>query len=854
MFISKLFKHWTYQVFSPGTVLREKYEAFKYLLTHDKRAHELIAELEEIYHNNIKVDFKVIEDKHKELSYCVSRMIDELSRMSPLRYLNLRDYFKKFDFYIRFMLAPAEYDFAPPYTILLNEIPSDGNKLVGGKALNLSAIDRELRLPLPQGFVITTNAFFYFIEYNNLRKSIDDRLSKLDISSTPSLDAISREIMELVTNAQIPPDIEEAIINSFRALKELRDKDIGIAMRSSAVGEDTRSSFAGQYRTVLNVREEEGMLTAYKDVIASKYTPEALYYRINYGFLDIETPMAVLAIEMIDAEASGVMYTKGLDDTTKNCINIHSVWGLGELLVGGDVSPDIIIVSKDEKPQIVETQTGGQSKQMVFSQNNSTNIIHVDDKNKNLLSLDEKPALILAGWGIQLERFFKEPQDVEWCMDNNGRLFILQSRPQRIEDGEQKTLNRKFENISNTVLVSGGERASSGIGAGTVFIVKRESDLEKVAKGAVLVARNASPRYVKIMDKLSAVITDIGSTEGHFPSVAREFGVPVLVNTGVATSSLRHGSEVTVYADGKKVYDGIVQAMLESISARKDLISDSPFMRKMKHAMSFISPLKLIDPQAPSFVPEGCRSFHDIIRFVHEKAMQEMFSIGERKTGRLKGAKKLFSRIPMLFYILDVGDGLSKEAANKKEAVIEDILCAPMKAVWKGLNHPGIRWSEFTHFDWLEFDKIVMRGGTISTESSLLASYAIVSNDYLNLNLRFGYHFVILDTICGDRMEDNYISFRFSGGGGDSHGRFLRAALLCEVLERLGFEAESKGDLVDGQLKIGDKALIEERLDMIGRLLGATRLMDMYLKDETMAARFADDFMGGRYHFATVDE
>ncbi|MEA3428309.1 MAG: PEP/pyruvate-binding domain-containing protein, partial [Thermodesulfobacteriota bacterium] len=272
MFISKLFKHWTYQVFSPGTLLREKYEAFKYLLTHDKRAHELIAELEEIYHNNIKVDFKVVEDKHKELSYCVSRMIDELSIMSPLRYLDLRDYFKKFDFYIRFMLAPPEYDFAPPYTIPLNEIPSDGNKLVGGKALNLSAIARELRLPLPQGFVITTNAFFYFIEYNNLRKSIDDRLSSLDISSTPSLDAISRELMELVTNAQIPPDIEEAIINSFRALKELRDKDIGIAMRSSAVGEDTRSSFAGQYRTVLNVREEEGMLTAYKDVIASKYT------------------------------------------------------------------------------------------------------------------------------------------------------------------------------------------------------------------------------------------------------------------------------------------------------------------------------------------------------------------------------------------------------------------------------------------------------------------------------------------------------------------------------------------------------------------------------------------------------
>ncbi|MBW2570401.1 MAG: hypothetical protein JRE47_13820 [Deltaproteobacteria bacterium] len=135
MFISKLFKHWTYQVFSPGTVLREKYEAFK-----SKRAHELIAELEEIYHNNKRVELNVIENKYDNLSRCVSSMIDELSRMSPSRYLNLSDYFKKFDFYIRFMFAPPEYDFSPPYTIPFHKIPSAGNKLVGGKAQNLSAI------------------------------------------------------------------------------------------------------------------------------------------------------------------------------------------------------------------------------------------------------------------------------------------------------------------------------------------------------------------------------------------------------------------------------------------------------------------------------------------------------------------------------------------------------------------------------------------------------------------------------------------------------------------------------------------------------------------------------------------
>ncbi|MBW1740524.1 MAG: hypothetical protein JRJ42_05225 [Deltaproteobacteria bacterium] len=853
MLITSLFKHWTYQVFSPGTILREKYEAFKSLLRYDKRAHELMAELEEIYYNQIKVDFKVIEDKYDKLSCCVSNMIENISKMCPTCYPGLRDYFKKFDFYIRFMLAPPEFNFSPPFTIPLKEISPDSHTLVGGKALNLAIIERDLRLPIPNGFVITTNAFYYFIEFNNLRKSIDERLSKLDLNSTASLDAVSHELVDIMINAQIPPGIEEAILDAFEKLQGATRKDVRIAMRSSAVGEDMRSSFAGQYRTLLNVKED-GILDAYKEVIASKYTPRALYYRINYGLSDIETPMAVVALEMIDPEASGVMYTQDLEDPESKALTIHAIWGLGELLVGGEVSPDVISVAKEEKPRIVQKKTGVKSKQMIFSQNNATEIIPVHDDKKCSPSLEDAPVLILAEWGIKLERFYKAPQDIEWCMDNKGHLFLLQSRPLRIEEAGHGALTCKFENIKNPVLVSGGERASSGIGAGKVFKIDRESDLKDLPEGAVLVARHASPHYVKVMDKLNAVVTDMGSTAGHFASVAREFGVPTLVNTNVATANLPQGREVTVYAEGKVVYDGIVESMLASPCARRNLISDSPFSRKLKYIMSFISPLNLVDPKASSFAPEGCRSLHDIIRFCHEKAVQEMFSIGQKRSSKIKGAKKLLSEIPVLFYLMDVGDGLKKKRADEKEVRIDNIVSVPMKALWKGLNHPEIRWSAFTHFDWAEFDNIVMSGGVISKESPLLASYAVLSSDYLNLNMRFGYHFVILDTICRDQSEDNYILFRFSGGGADFYRRSLRASFLEEVLQRLGFEVDKKGDLVDAQLKGADRKTMEQKLDMIGRLLGATRLMDMYLKDVSMVESFVEDFMSGRYHFASAEK
>lgn len=217
--LTNLFKYWTYQVFSPGTVLREKYEAFKSLLRNDKKAHELMAELEEIYHDHIKVDFSVIEKKCSELSRSVSNIVEDLNRMHPTTYSNLRDYYRKLDFYIRFMLTPREYDFSPPFAIPLKKISPDDLLLVGGKALNLAIIESALQLPIPKGFAITTNAFYYFIEFNDLRKRIDKGLSRLDINSPVSIDAVSDELMTIILNALIPPDIEKAIIDSFSQLQ-----------------------------------------------------------------------------------------------------------------------------------------------------------------------------------------------------------------------------------------------------------------------------------------------------------------------------------------------------------------------------------------------------------------------------------------------------------------------------------------------------------------------------------------------------------------------------------------------------------------------------------------------------------
>jgi pyruvate,water dikinase len=202
---------------------------------------------------------------------------------------------------------------------------------------------------------------------------------------------------------------------------------------------------------------------------------------------------------------------------------------------------------------------------------------------------------------------------------------------------------------------------------------------------------------------------------------------------------------------------------------------------------------------------------------------------------------------------MDVGGGLVDGTAKEKTVVPKKINCSPFHAVWKGLNHPGIQWGDFTHYNWAEYDKIVMSGGIISAESAQLASYVVLSEVYLNLNLKFGYHFVILDSLCSGKIEENHILFRFNGGGGDDHGRSLRAKFLQSVLRRLQFDVSRTSDLVDASLSGVTEAIIMEKLDQIGRLLGATRLMDMYLKEEDQVGPYVDAFLNGRYHFSTVE-
>ncbi|MFP7755431.1 PEP/pyruvate-binding domain-containing protein [Thermodesulfobacteriota bacterium B35] len=835
MLLNTLFRHWSYRLFAPGTMLRQTYEAFKRLLVFDGQCHDLMAEFEVLYHDGRREDFAAIRDRYDRFARAVSGMIDALEQLSPTEAEPLREYFVKFDFYVRFLLAPPEQFIIPPFVVDLTLLPEP--ELAGNKAHNLARLRHELGAPVPAGFSITTTAFFDLIEENGLRAPIDELLAAIDIEQPRSLARISEQLVAMVRGAVIPRRVRERILAAWDRMEEQCGGPVRAAVRSSAVSEDSEHSFAGQYHTVLGA-DRESILESYLEVVASKYTPEALLYRITLGLADEEAPIAVLVLAMVEAAVSGIVYTSE-PVAGQDRLVIHCVHGLGEALVGGAASPDIFFLDR----QRLEVIGRRQGREQVPSEGAKARQQAPAEPGR--LAITDARARELAAWGIRIETLFGTPQDIEWAIDTREHLFLLQARPLRSEVADQET---DAPVPTPEPLLATGSRAAGGVACGRVFLSEGR-DLREIPEGSVLVIRNTPPSLVRVMTRLAAVVAERGSSAGHFATVCREFGVPLIVDAADATRILHHGDLVTVDAGRVAVYPGRVEGLVRQ-RATEENRRELPYFRKLGAILSFITPLNLLDPRSPEFRPVSCRSLHDIVRYVHERAVQAMFAIGDRSHGG--PARRLESELPLEVYLLDVGGGI-RNHGGQGPVSLEQVCSVPFLALWRGLSHPDVDWQNHAHFDWKSFDDVALAGGVATRKGGDYASYAVIGSDYLNLNMRFGYHFTLVDALCGGDARANYCQFRFAGGGGDYTGRSRRIDFLRIILTRLGFEVDVRADLLDARVADIDCADLCHMLDMLGRLLGTTKLMDMVLREGVDVRACVEEFFAGRYSFSSLD-
>ncbi|MDO9566025.1 MAG: PEP/pyruvate-binding domain-containing protein [Candidatus Desulfaltia sp.] len=829
-------------VLDNGQVFKERYLYFKQLLNENNAVLEIMADMEDKLAGEYIFDMNYVRSSCNKLVDSVQNIIVNLDKLSKGKYPNLYFAFAKINSKIEAVLINKTDIPVTDFTIPFESATKEMVNSVGGKNANLGEIKNKVGLPVPDGFCISAYAFKKFIEYNELKDKIV--LKSVDIVDIEGLNQISREAQNLIMKSQIPSDVETSMLNAFSELSRKISRGVSsptVSVRSSAIYEDAEFTFAGQYKTVLNVNTDN-LIEQYKKVIASLFTPRAIFYYKSKGFDEEDMVMAVGVVEMIDSKASGVMYSHDPTDAEKNNIIINAVWGLGKYAVDGTVSPNIYVVSRDESKTILEKTTPVQKVMLKCNSEEGTVEVDVPEEKRATSCLTDDQIKFLADYALALEKHYDRPQDIEWALDENNNFLILQTRSLRILK-EKPVKNIQTITKNHKILIDKGQIACKGVGAGKVFIINKEEDLEKFPEGAVLVAKHTSPQFVTVMNKTSAIVIDVGSLTGHMATLAREYKIPTLLNTEVAMKTLKADTEVTVDAFNGNIYEGRIDELVEA-GKRENHFKDTTVFKVLRELLKNIVPLNLIYPEDEKFSPDYCETFHDITRFSHEAAMREMFKIVDNPDINKREAVKLEVKIPLEIYVIDLGGGIKSDS---KKITPDHILSIPMNALLKGMM--AIEWPGPPPINVKGFLSVIADTTMQPRSEKLLwkPSFAIISREYMNFNIMLGYHIQTIEAYAGDNINDNYARFLFKGGGASLDRRTRRTRLIKEILEMMDFSVKRTGDVLDARITKYNKSTILKKLDILARMTAYTKQLDMTLFNDAMVDWYVKEFVDKYY-------
>lgn len=446
--------------------------------------------------------------------------------------------------------------------VWFSEVGRDDIPLVGGKGANLGEMTKA-GLPVPQGFIVTSEAYFRFVREKKIDAYIAKWTKGIDPEDSKKLNKIALELQKAMKTFSLPADLIKEIEHAYDTMKHGP-----VAVRSSATAEDLPdASFAGQQATFLNVEGKTQLIKAIRECWASLFEARAIYYRTVNKFDHLKVGIAVPVQKMVQSEVSGIMFTVDPvgEDTSK--ITIDAGLGLGEAVVSGSITPDHYVVDK-AKMEIVSKEIGPQDWQIVQDGTGKNKHVNLTKAQKESQKLTDEQIVALAKIGKKVEDHYGKPQDTEWAYEG-GSFYMVQARPVTTL-GEQnggtneatssaaKAVPGETVDIAKAEELLHGAAASVGLRFGPVKVIHKPSEIDKVLKGDVLVTEMTSPDYVPAMRRAAAIVTDTGGRTSHAAIVSRELGIPCVVGTGTATSVLKTGQVVTVDGAGGKVYKGKV--------------------------------------------------------------------------------------------------------------------------------------------------------------------------------------------------------------------------------------------------------------------------------------------------------
>lgn len=444
--------------------------------------------------------------------------------------------------------------------------------LVGGKNASLGEMANNLKskgIHVPNGFATTASAFQYFLQYNKLNQPLNDLFLKLDTKDFSNLSQIGEQARMLVRNAEIPSDFKAEIISAYKELCGNEGREVDVAVRSSATAEDLpTASFAGQHDSFLNISGAEDVVNAVHRCFVSLFNNRAIKYREDNGFEQMKVYLSAGVQLMVrsDLSSAGVIFTLEPESGFKDVIVISGVWGLGENIVQGAVTPDEFHVFKttlqQNKNAIISKKLGTKAKTMVYSTTDKSSIVNSDtpEEKRKQWVLNDEEITQLASWSYTIEQHYKMPMDIEWAKDGiTGKLFIVQARPETVHSKKDPYLKTEYIVKEKGTILTTGNAIGSGIASGKARIIMSSADADKLQEGEVLVTDITNPDWDPILKKAAAIITNKGGRTSHAAIVAREVGAVAVVGTGDATEKIKDGMIVTVScAQGKTgfVYEG----------------------------------------------------------------------------------------------------------------------------------------------------------------------------------------------------------------------------------------------------------------------------------------------------------
>jgi pyruvate,water dikinase len=476
---------------------------------------------------------------------------------------------------------------APTEVMWFSHINKTHLAQVGGKGANLGEMV-QAGFPVPNGFVVTAQAYFRFIKDNDLEKTIRAILEPLDVNNSQALQKAALKVQQLILKAKMPADLASQIVTAYHKL----GKDVAVAVRSSATAEDLpEASFAGQQATFLNIRKDKSVIKATQAAWASLFEARAIFYRVNQGFDHFKVGIAVPIQKMVQSDVSGIMFSINPVNNDTNTVIIEAVWGLGETIVQGAITPDHYEVARKDWSiaKILEVK---QTKEMVRKLG-KTRLYSVPKSRQTKRKLSDKQIIALAKYAVKLEKHYQKPQDSEWAIEK-GEIFLVQTRPITTMQavGDTAVITQQIQAVLEKLpQLLKGEPASPGLASGAVRHIPAPKDIHLLQPGEIMVTSMTTPDFVPAMKKAGGLVTDKGGQTSHAAIVSRELGLPCVVGTVKATKLLKNGQKVTVNGQTGDIYNGEIPAnMLSTLETAQSQVVNERLETKTRVYVNLAEP------------------------------------------------------------------------------------------------------------------------------------------------------------------------------------------------------------------------------------------------------------------------